>query len=162
VVAVRGDAQALPFGSGAFTAVVSQEGLMHVPDKAAALAECHRVLAAGGRIAFSDWTATSRLDDGERRRLETWMAATTIQTAAGYRALLGRTGFVGIETEDLSAEWARIARERRRMHAGRRADLGARLGATRYAEYSQLHDFFTGLVEAGKLGGGRFSAAAGR
>src|SRR5262245_34654037 len=41
---VNGDAQSMPFPDHAFTAVVSQEGLLHVPDKAAALAECARVL----------------------------------------------------------------------------------------------------------------------
>src|SRR5215471_15265675 len=46
---VRGDAQRLPFRDGAFTAVVSQEGLLHVPDKALTLAECRRVLLPGGR-----------------------------------------------------------------------------------------------------------------
>jgi len=71
---IRGDAQKLPFRARAFTAVVSQEGLLHVPDKAAALAECWRVLLPGGRMAFSDWIATGRLGDGERRRLDEWTA----------------------------------------------------------------------------------------
>ena len=54
---VRGDAQALPFRARAFDAAVSQEGLLHVPDKAAVLAECARVLKPGARIAFTDWIA---------------------------------------------------------------------------------------------------------
>src|SRR6266542_2797872 len=87
---VRADAQALPFRAHAFTAVVSQEGLLHVPDKAATLAECRRVLLRG-----------------------------------------------------------------------QRADTVARLGQARYDEYDQLYAFFVGLVEAGKLGGARFSATAG-
>jgi len=37
----------------------------------------------------------------------------------------------------------------------------ARLGPSRYDEYDQLYAFFVGLVEAGKLGGARFSATAG-
>ena len=44
---VRGDAQMLPFRSRAFDAAVSQEGLLHVPDKAAVLGECARVLKPG-------------------------------------------------------------------------------------------------------------------
>jgi len=158
---VRGDAQSLPFGPAAFTAVVSQEGFLHVPDKGRVLAECRRVLLAGGRIAFSDWIATARLADGERRRLEEWMAAVTLQSIGGYKSLLARAGFGAIEAEDLSAEWVGILRRRREMFRGLRADTVARLGQTRYDEYDQLYAFFVGLVELGKLGGARFSATAG-
>jgi len=158
---VRGDAQRLPFRACAFTAVVSQEGLLHVPDKASALGECRRVLLPGGRIAFSDWVATPRLADGERRRLDEWMAAVTLQSMESYRALLARAGFVAIGAEDLSAEWVAVLRRRLEMFKGLRADTVARLGQARYDEYEQLYAFFVGLVEAGKLGGGRFSATAG-
>jgi len=158
VTMVNGDAQALPFRSSSFDAVVSQEGLLHVPDKAAVLGECARVLRLGGRIAFSDWVATPRLADGERRGLADWMAAANLQTAQGYRALLARAGFAGIEVEDLSAQWIGILQERFRMYRALREDTVARLGAARYDEYNQLYAFFVGLVESGKLGGARVSA----
>jgi ubiquinone/menaquinone biosynthesis C-methylase UbiE len=158
---VRGDAQSLPFEAQVFTAVVSQEGLLHVPDKGRVLAECGRVLLSGGRIAFSDWIATPRLADRERRRLEEWMAAVTLQSIDAYRALLARAGFGAIDAEDLSAEWIAILRRRLEMYRGLRADTVARLGQARYDEYDQLYAFFVGLVEAGKLGGARFSATAG-
>ena len=47
------------------------------------------------------------------------------------------------------------------MFRGLRADSVARLGQARYDEYDQLYTFFVGLVEAGRLGGARFSATAG-
>jgi SAM-dependent methyltransferase len=158
---VRGDAQFLPFARESFTAVVSQEGLLHVPDKARALAECRRVLLPGGRIAFSDWIAMPRLGDGERRKLTEWMAAVTLQSLEGYRALLARAGFAVIEAEDLSGEWVGILKRRLEMYRALRTDTVARLGQARYDEYAQLYAFFVGLVEAGRLGGARFSATAG-
>ena len=157
VTMVNGDAQSLPFRTGSFTAVLSQEGLLHVPDKGAVLRECARVLVPGGRIAFSDWIATPRLEAGEGRRLEEWMAATTLQSIAGYRGLLARAGFTGVEVEDLSAEWTGILRQRVRMYRAMREDTVARHGRARYDEYNQLYEFFVGLVGAGKLGGARFS-----
>lgn len=157
---LRADAQALPFRAGSFAAVVSQEGLLHVPDKGRVLAECARVLRPAGRIVFSDWIARPRLEAGERRRLFEWMAAVSIQSIAGYRDLLARAGFGAIEAEDLSDEWVGILRERLRMYGSMREHTVARLGRARYDEYNQLYGFFVGLVEAGKLGGGRFSAAA--
>ena len=66
-----------------------------------------------------------------------------------------------IQAEDLSPEWSGILRRRREMFRGMREDTVARLGQSRYDEYDQLYAFFVGLVEAGKLGGARFSATAG-
>jgi ubiquinone/menaquinone biosynthesis C-methylase UbiE len=159
---VRADAQALPLRTGAFSAVISQEGLLHVPDKGRVLGECARVLAPGGRIAFTDWIATPRLADNERAQLTAWMAAVNLQSVAGYSALLARAGFAGIEAEDVSAQWIDIVQRRFAMYRGLREDTVARLGEARYEEYRQLYAFFVGLVEQGKLGGARFSAGAAR
>jgi len=159
---LRADAQVLPFRAHVFDAAVSQEGLLHVPDKAAVLEECARVLKPGARLAFSDWIAHPRLEENERRRLHDWMAAVTLQSIAGYRERLARAGFSGVEAEDLSADWIGILRERLRMYRALREQTVARFGQARYDEYNQLYAFFVGLVEAGKLGGARFSGTAGR
>jgi SAM-dependent methyltransferase len=51
----EGDAEALPCADGEFDAVVSNFGIHHVPRPRLALSEAHRVLRAGGRVAFSFW-----------------------------------------------------------------------------------------------------------
>jgi sarcosine/dimethylglycine N-methyltransferase len=158
VAAVRGDATALPFGPGRFEACISQEALLHIADKGAVLAEARRVLVPRGRLAFTDWITHPSLGDVERARLEDWMAAVTLQTIAGYRTLLGRAGFRAVETEDLTEEWRGILKERLMMYRALREETVRRLGEARYREYDQLYAFFVGLVDAGKLGGGRFSA----
>src|ERR1700751_172459 len=56
----QGDAEALPYADGAFDAVVANFGLHHVPHPTAALAEMHRVLAPGGRAAFTVWPRPDR------------------------------------------------------------------------------------------------------
>ena len=155
---VRGDARALPFGAGRFDACVSQEALLHIADKGAVLKEAHRVLAPGGRLAFTDWVARPALGDGERRRLHEWMAAATLQTLDGYRALLGATGFAAVTAEDLADERRAVLRTRLQMFRAMREETVARLGVARYEEYDRLYTFFVGLIEAGKLGGGRFTA----
>lgn len=48
---VEGDALALPFGDGAFTAVALAVVLLFLPEPERALRECRRVLAPGGRLA---------------------------------------------------------------------------------------------------------------
>ncbi|WMS41048.1 methyltransferase domain-containing protein [Acuticoccus sp. MNP-M23] len=57
---VAADAAALPFPDSHFTAVTIGLGIPHVPDPAAVLAEVHRVLAPGGRIAFTCWLGPDR------------------------------------------------------------------------------------------------------
>jgi sarcosine/dimethylglycine N-methyltransferase len=87
------------------------------------------------------------------------MAAVTLQTLDSYRALLGAAGFRAVAAEDLTDEWRTILRDRLQMFRAMRQDTVARLGEARYREYDQLYAFFVGLIEAGKLGGGRFSAS---
>jgi SAM-dependent methyltransferase len=49
------DALALPFGDGAFDAMVCQYGVMFYPDKDKGYREAYRVLSPGGRYFFSIW-----------------------------------------------------------------------------------------------------------
>ena len=51
----QGDAEDLPFEDGAFDAVACNFGLLHFPHPDKAIAEAHRVLASGGRYAFTTW-----------------------------------------------------------------------------------------------------------
>jgi ubiquinone/menaquinone biosynthesis C-methylase UbiE len=157
---VRADAVALPFRRHAFDACLSQEGLLHIADKPAVLAECRRVLVPGGRLAFTDWIARERLGDGERERLASWMAATTLQSLDSYRVLLGRAGFGAVDGEDISDEWRPVLRARSERYRAERAEVVARFGAAWADEYERLFAFFVDLVERGKLGGGRFSGTA--
>lgn len=52
---VRAGATALPFGDGRLDAVVAGYLLNHLPSAEAAVAEAARVLAPGGRFAFTVW-----------------------------------------------------------------------------------------------------------
>jgi sarcosine/dimethylglycine N-methyltransferase len=158
VTVVRADATTLPFAESTFDACLSQEALLHIADKPAVLEECRRVLVRGGRLAFTDWVAFPSLGDRERQRLWEWMAATTVQTLDGYRVLLGRAGFTAVEVEDLSGEWRTIVRKRLDLHRALRPQWEARFGYQQFLEYDQLHAFLVELIEAGKLGGGRFTA----
>jgi ubiquinone/menaquinone biosynthesis C-methylase UbiE len=51
----HGKAEALPFDTSSFDAVVSQFGLMFFEDREAAIGEMARVLRPGGRVALAVW-----------------------------------------------------------------------------------------------------------
>jgi len=55
----QGDAQNLPYGDNTFNSVVCSYGIIHLPQPDRALAEMHRVLRPGGRVAVSVWQAPS-------------------------------------------------------------------------------------------------------
>jgi SAM-dependent methyltransferase len=54
------DAQSIDEPDGSFDVVLCREGLMLLPDPIAAVAETHRVLRPGGRIAVAVWGARAR------------------------------------------------------------------------------------------------------
>lgn len=68
------DITSLPFAGGSFDIVFCQQGLQFFPDKPAALAEIGRVLAPGGCLVLTVWSAVSPLfqavADSLRRRVD--------------------------------------------------------------------------------------------
>ena len=52
---IEADAQDLPFDDSSFDAVVSNLGIIHVPDQPKALGEVRRVLSNGGKFAMTSW-----------------------------------------------------------------------------------------------------------
>jgi ubiquinone/menaquinone biosynthesis C-methylase UbiE len=54
---VEGNVMEVPLPAASFDVVVSQEALLHVPDKERTLAEAYRILKPGGCIVFTDWVA---------------------------------------------------------------------------------------------------------
>jgi SAM-dependent methyltransferase len=137
---------------------VSQEAFLHVPDKAAALAEAWRILRPGGRLAFTDWIAHEPLSHADAEIFRLGMSAWTLQDVAGYRAMLEAAGFEVVAVEDLTGAWGPILAERFAMYRSLREearDAGTPEGHDAfYVAYARLVE----MVKAGSLGGGRFTA----
>lgn len=56
IVFEEADAEKLPYGTGAFDAVISTFGVMFTPDQDRAAAELLRVCKADGRVGLANWT----------------------------------------------------------------------------------------------------------
>jgi sarcosine/dimethylglycine N-methyltransferase len=155
---VRGDVMRVPLASGCMDAVISQEALLHVPDKRAALAEAFRVLRPGGMLSFTDWAEHHPLGAADAESMWRGIAAQTVQSFSGYEDMLRDIGFRDVSSEDLTSEWGDILEERFRMYRALREEtvkIGTPSGDEDfYRSYARL----VALVQARTLGGGRFTA----
>jgi SAM-dependent methyltransferase len=105
-----GDAEALPFEDGSFDAVLCECSLCTFPDKRRALAEVHRVLRPGGRVAIADVVAHH---DRLPRSLRAPLAAVACIGAALSREhllqLRASSGFSVVVTESCTQDAAEMA-----------------------------------------------------
>jgi ubiquinone/menaquinone biosynthesis C-methylase UbiE len=112
----EGDAEALPFIDGSFDAVVANFGVHHVPDPVRALAEAHRVLRPGGRVAFTTWAAPAEniawrfLFDaieahGDLEAADTPPPGGSLRSPEELLRVLNAAGFTETEARRVRGEW---------------------------------------------------------
>jgi len=153
-----GDAADMPFGDGDFTIVWGQDAWCHVPTKDALISECARVLEPGGVIAFTDWLVTGATDIDLRERALSAAASPDMATASQYRELLGLAGFVGIEDNDISAQFVQQYRAICASLAELRDELTERFSSRVWETVNRInHEILAGF-ESGDVGGGLFIA----
>lgn len=98
----HGSATRMPYASGTFSHVVSQDALFLVPDKPRSHAEIHRVLAPGGVFACSDFLQpVTQVGERARRHVYDRVRWSGGYSLGGYQAALGRAGFELISARDL-------------------------------------------------------------
>jgi SAM-dependent methyltransferase len=99
---LRGEMENIPLPRSTVDVIISNCVVNLSPNKDKVLAEAHRVLKPGGRVAIADIVMRGQAPEVLRRNLEAWAAC-----AAGaleeneYRAKLEAAGFTNIEIEVL-------------------------------------------------------------
>lgn len=115
----------LPFPPGTFDVVFSKDSIIHIPDKAALMAEVFRVLKPGGWFIASDWLIGT---EAISPRMAEYIAAEGLDfgmaTPARYHEAMMAAGFEDIRIRSRN-DWYRVqARQeldRLRGEAGRAA-----------------------------------------
>jgi ubiquinone/menaquinone biosynthesis C-methylase UbiE len=153
---IEGNVMQAPLTDASIDVVVSQEALLHVPDKRRALAEAFRILKPGGRIAFTDWVAHRPLSAADRALMWQGMAVTELFTLPAYAGLVCDAGFADISTEDLTREWGAILTQRLAMYRKLREETIAAGTPAGHDAFYESYVRFVDLVNAAQLGGSRF------
>lgn len=112
---VEGNALDMPFKSGTFDVVWGQEAWCYVTDKDLLARECYRVLKPGGKIGFTDWVITGKVDDALLAKLYESMAFPYMETFQGWQEVLKRAGFKVLDAQDQTDEFARCFDEYKKM-----------------------------------------------
>ena len=151
---VRCDAQYLPLAENVLDAAVSQEALLHIPDKSRVLTGVLHGLKPGARFAFTDLVALDGLTDGDRRRLaENGMQMVNLPDPVAYRAMAQSSGFHIAAEHDLSVQWRDILIGRMEMYRQMEQATERVHGAEAHRQYMDAYGHFVGLVRQGALGG---------
>ena len=147
----------LPLEEGSFDALFTKAALCHVSDKAAVLAEYHRVLVPGGKAIISDWMTGHPPPFGPE--FETWAkllaeAGLVFHFAdpQAHETALRRAGFVDLQLRDGSA--AALGYNRADLVHIRdkgRARLTAALGPRGYAAFLARTEARALALEEGDL-----------
>ena len=153
-----GDATDMPFQSNAFSVVWGLDAWCHVPDRDALFAECARVLEPGGTIVFADWLLTGDDDDFYRNQILPAMSCPSYETRSGYLELLERHGFVDIESDDLSTDYANQYEQAMARLTDLKDWMTDAYGPRVYAIVVEKNDCVHAAFDKGQLGGGHFRA----
>jgi ubiquinone/menaquinone biosynthesis C-methylase UbiE len=155
---VEGNVMDVPLPDASIDAVVSQEALLHVPDKGKTIAEAYRILKTGGRLAFTDWAPDAPLSEADADLMWRGMAAQNLQSVSAYRALLEGAGFRLVSVDNLTKEWGVILAERLRMYQKLRQEAERAGTPPGHDAFHESYVRFVELVQSGELGGARFTA----
>ena len=154
---IEGNVMQTPLAADSVDVVVSQEALLHVPDKPRTLKEAYRILKPGGRIVFTDWVAHRPLSDADRQLMWQGMAVADLYDLPTYAGLVREAGFVVNAAEDLTAEWSEILVHRLAMYRKLREETQAAGTPAGHDAFYESYVRLVDLVRVAVLGGGRFS-----
>ncbi len=118
----------LPFPDGQFDAVVSNDAMCHIADRAAALREWRRVLRPGGRALFTDAMVLTGVVSHEELATRSSVGFYLLVPPGANEALLRDAGFTVLAAEDVTANAEAIAIRWHDARARHRDALVAREG----------------------------------
>lgn len=112
---VEGNATDMPFKANTFDVVWGQEAWCYVTHKDVLATEALRVLKPGGKIGFTDWIITGKVDDDLLAKLCESMAFPYMETFKGWQDVLSKAGFEVLDAQDQTEDYAKCFDDYKRM-----------------------------------------------
>jgi sarcosine/dimethylglycine N-methyltransferase len=153
---IEGNVLQVPLSDASYDVVMSQEALLHVPDKRRTLLEAFRILTPQGCIAFTDWVAHRPLSDSDRKLMWQGLAVADLYSLQTYADVIRSAGFTVCSIEDLTVEWGVILKQRLAMYQKLREEARAANTPAGHDTFYESYVRFVDLVNDAVLGGGRF------
>ena len=150
---------ALPFESATFDAIVSNDAMCHLPNRAAVLSEWHRVVRLGGRILYTDAMIISGPVTHEELAIRSSIGFYLFLPPGENERLIRQAGFELLATEDTTAAAASVAARWRHGREQHRETLLAREGEANFAGLQRFLDCVERLLSERRLS--RFAFLAG-
>ena len=154
---IEGNVLKVPLPDASVDVVISQEALLHVPDKERALVEAFRILKPGGRIAFTDWVAHRPLSGADKELMWQGMAVADLYSLRTYAELIRKVGFTVNSVEDLTVDWGVMLKQRLAMYRKLREEAQKAGTPAGHDAFFESYVRFVDLVNDSVLGGGRFA-----
>jgi len=130
--------QPLPFTSESFDAIVSNDAMCHIANRAAVLGEWHRVLRPGGRALFTDAMVVTGPVSHEEIATRSSIGFYMFVPPGANEAMLRDAGFTVRAVEDVTANAAEIAC---RWHDARARHRDTLVAREREANFEGLQRF---------------------
>jgi cyclopropane fatty-acyl-phospholipid synthase-like methyltransferase len=127
------DAASLPFGDANFDAVSHSDALCCLREKRAVLEACRRVIRDGELMAFSVISVAPGLShDDYRRAVDN--GPEFIESETDYPTMLGQTGWIVLDCQDITGDYAASIRRQLGADEEREDGLKALIGPAEFAE----------------------------
>src|SRR5262245_49032282 len=113
----------LPFSSGSFDAIVSNDAMCHIKPRLAVLREWHRVLRPGGQALFTDAMVITGLISHEELATRSSIGFYLFVPPGENERLLRQAGFEVLQVDDLTASAGDVSRRWHNARAKHRETL---------------------------------------
>jgi SAM-dependent methyltransferase len=122
----------LPFAAGCFDAIVSNDAMCHIANRATVLREWYRVLRPGGRALFTDAMVITGIVSQEELATRSSIGFYLFVPPGANEGMLRGVGFTVLEVQDVTANAAEVASRWHDARARHREPLVAREGEANF------------------------------